>query len=362
MDWKPWQVTAANYMINIDDLLKPIAEDKPCGEDFTYHPTFQNLETLARGKPETQFSAAEEPDWKEVRDAALEVLTQSKHLAAAVILTRALLRLGGLDGLGEGLAVVRGLTEKYWPTLYPQMDPEDNNDPTERINILNDLSSSKFVRQLGELVLCNSPTMGRITLQQILAAKERSDKPADSEAPPAAGPDINQIKAAFKDAGPAPAQAAFNSVLAAAEQARGIETFLDTTLGASRGVNFESLNKVLGDMKRVLEPFREDGAGPASEVAEAGAPGVAAGNGGAEQPQGKRGPGMSGTIQSRGDVMKALDLICEYYRQHEPSSPVPLILQRAHRLVDKDFMAIVSDLTPDALTHLQVITGTKTDK
>jgi len=41
---------------------------------------------------------------------------------------------------------------------------------------------------------------------------------------------------------------------------------------------------------------------------------------------------------------------------------VPLILQRAHRLVDKDFMAIVSDLTPDALTHLQVITGTKTDK
>lgn len=71
---------------------------------------------------------------------------------------------------------------------------------------------------------------------------------------------------------------------------------------------------------------------------------------------------MSGTIQSRADVIKALDLICAYYRDYEPSSPVPFILQRAHRLVDKDFMAIVSDLTPDALSHLQVITGTKSDK
>ena len=69
-----------------DDLLKPIAADKPCGEDFTYHPSFQNLEMISRGKPETQSfgsstepSPAEEPDWKQVRDAAVEVLGQSKQ-------------------------------------------------------------------------------------------------------------------------------------------------------------------------------------------------------------------------------------------------------------------------------------------
>lgn len=346
-------------MINVDDLLKPVAEDKPCGEDFTYHPTFQNLETLARGKPETQFSAAEEPDWKEVRDAALEVLTQSKHLAAGVILARALLKLGGLEGFGEGLGVVRGLVEKYWPSIYPQLDPDDNNDPTERINILNGLSSAKFVRELGQLVLCNSPSMGRITLQQILEAKERGDKTPDSGAPASTGPDLNQIKAAFKDAGSGPVQATLSFVEAATDQAHGIETFLDATLGAGRGVNFESLNKALNEMKRALEPYR--GSSPAAPAEAGAAPTVApTANGGAQQPQ--SGPAMSGTIQSRRDVVKALDLICDYYREHEPSSPVPLILQRAHRLVDKDFMAIVTDLTPDALTHLQVITGTKADK
>ena len=50
-------------------------------------------------------------------------------------------------------------------------------------------------------------------------------------------------------------------------------------------------------------------------------------------------------------------MICDYYRTNEPSSPVPLILQRAQRLVAKDFMEILTELTPDALSQLQVITG-----
>src|SRR5215204_1720163 len=117
-------------MINVDDVLKPVADDKPCGEDFSYHPTFQNLETISRGKAETQFSPAEEPPWKDVRDAAIEVLGQSKHLTAGVILTVSLMKIDGLEGFRDGLAVVRGLTERYWPDVYPRLDPEDNNDPT----------------------------------------------------------------------------------------------------------------------------------------------------------------------------------------------------------------------------------------
>jgi type VI secretion system protein ImpA len=47
----------------------------------------------------------------------------------------------------------------------------------------------------------------------------------------------------------------------------------------------------------------------------------------------------------------------DYYPENEPSSPVPLFHQRAQRLVDKDFMAIIFDLTPHAVSRLQVITG-----
>src|SRR5947209_186522 len=133
-------------MINVDDLLKPLGDGKPCGEDFSYHPSLQKLETLTQGTPEVEMGEfkkpAEEPDWKAVRDQALEVLNQTKHLTPGVILTAALLKIGGLEGFRDGLALMRGYTEKYWAELYPKLDPEDNNDPTERLNILNQLSST----------------------------------------------------------------------------------------------------------------------------------------------------------------------------------------------------------------------------
>jgi len=130
-------------------------------------------------------------------------------------------------------------------------------------------------------------------------------------------------------------------------------SFLETTLGAGRGVNFELIENLLGELKQAVEPYSASDT-PTAEGAGADA-------GGAGQPlalPGGRGA-LSGAIQSRSDVIKALDLICDYYRHQEPSSPVPLILQRAQRLVDKDFMAIMTDLNPEAVTQLQVITGTK---
>ena len=345
-------------MINVEDLLKPIAGEKPCGEDFTYHPSFQNLETISRGKPETQFGPGEEPDWKEVRDAALEVLGQSKHLGASVILTVSLLKTGELEGLRDGFAVVRGLTERFWNDLYPKLDPEDNNDPTERLNILNNLSSGgepyKFTGHLRQLVLCTSPSMGRITLQQIIAAKERGKPEAGGEAKPASGPDLNQIQAAFREAGPAAATPALALVEEIIGHASGIESFLDSTLGAGKGVNFESLNKLLAEMKQALEPYA---AGEAPAAGEAAASEAAPAGGG--QARASAGAAGVGGIHTRADVIKALGLICDYYRANEPSSPIPLILQRAQRLVDKDFMTILTDLTPDALKQLEVITGTQ---
>jgi type VI secretion system protein ImpA len=335
-------------MINVDDLLKPVADDKPCGEDFTYHPSFQNLETLSRGKPETQFSQAEDPDWKEVRDAAMDVLGQSKHLTAGVILTVSLVKIGGLEGLRDGLAAVRGMAEQYWGDVYPKLDPDDNNDPTERLNILNNLSSAgepyKFTSHVKQIIMCESPAMGRVTLGQIMAAKDGGSNP-----------DMNQIQAAFRDAGPDAARSTLSLVTETIGHAQGIEGFLDSTIGAGRGVNFESLDKLLDEMKRAVEPFAGDGEGGAETPSGDGA--ADSGEAPAGRPAARGGPGVSGTIQSRADVIKALDLICDYYRQNEPSSPVPLIIQRAQRLVDKDFMTIMSDLTPDALTQLQVITG-----
>lgn len=52
-----------------------------------------------------------------------------------------------------------------------------------------------------------------------------------------------------------------------------------------------------------------------------------------------------------------LDLICDYYARCEPSSPVPLLLKRAKRLVFMDFIEIIKDLAPDGLSQVELIRG-----
>jgi type VI secretion system protein ImpA len=56
-------------------------------------------------------------------------------------------------------------------------------------------------------------------------------------------------------------------------------------------------------------------------------------------------------------VIRVLDKICDYYQQCEPSSPVPLLLNRARKLVRKNFMEIIQDLTPEAIHQIEIISG-----
>jgi type VI secretion system protein ImpA len=69
------------------------------------------------------------------------------------------------------------------------------------------------------------------------------------------------------------------------------------------------------------------------------------------------GPAISGEIKSREDVVRVLDKICLYYERYEPSSPIPLLLQRSKRLVSANFMDIVRDLAPDGLSQVENLRG-----
>ena len=62
---------------------------------------------------------------------------------------------------------------------------------------------------------------------------------------------------------------------------------------------------------------------------------------------------LSARLDNRDDVLKALDLVVDYYRRREPGSPVPLLIERARRMVPMTFMEAIGDLAPDALNRLK---------
>jgi type VI secretion system protein ImpA len=69
----------------------------------------------------------------------------------------------------------------------------------------------------------------------------------------------------------------------------------------------------------------------------------------------------TGEIVGRDDVIRTLDRLCEYYKRYEPSSPVPLLLMRAKRLVSMDFMEILQDLAPNGIAQAQAIGGAESE-
>ena len=65
-------------------------------------------------------------------------------------------------------------------------------------------------------------------------------------------------------------------------------------------------------------------------------------------------------LDSREDVLRALELVIDYYRRREPGSAVPLLVERARRMVPMTFMEAIGDLAPDALTRVQDLLGPPT--
>ena len=45
--------------------------------------------------------------------------------------------------------------------------------------------------------------------------------------------------------------------------------------------------------------------------------------------------------------IRALDAVAAFFSKNEPSSPVPLLVERAKRLVAKDFLDVLADIAPE---------------
>src|SRR5947209_1072212 len=125
--------------VDVDVLVSPVPGSEPCGPDLEYgDPAFAVLERAAQGKPEQQIGStiipAEPPDWKAVGRQASELLSRTKDLRIAVHLAKALLHTDGLKGFAAGLTVIDKIIQSYWDGVHPRLDPDDDNDPTMRLN------------------------------------------------------------------------------------------------------------------------------------------------------------------------------------------------------------------------------------
>ena len=353
--------------IDVEALLAPVSDDAPSGASVEYDDRFIELEVLARGVAQEEDAEgkivrdAQPPDWREVERVALELSKESKDLRVAIYLARTGLALTGLPGFRDALALIEGYVTRYWPSFYPQLDPDDNNDPSARVNTLRSLCDNEtMLRALRAAPLTQSRQFGRISYRDYAVATGAMPAPATKggdERPP----DPGKIDAAFADT-PAEAMAEIQEAATAALQSLStIEKTVDEAVGAGNGADLEPIEKLMREIKGLVDrevTKRGGGEGAAAAEGDETATEAAGGSPGG----GGRAGGLGGAVRSRDDVLLLLDRICRYYTDYEPSSPVPLILNRTKRLVTMSFLDILKDLTPGGVQEFGVIAGIKDEE
>lgn len=343
-------------MLDAGALLAEVSSALPCGEDVEYDPAFLELERVVHGKPDVQYGStvveAVPPDWKEAQALALSLLEKSRDLRVAAHLARALLNRAGFGGFSEGLDLIACMLEQRWAHLYPQLDPDDDNDPTARVNALAGLvDSATTLAEVREAPLAISRAHGEVTLRDVEYATGEIAVPAGVSAPT-----LSSIDLAVSDAGEN-ARESLAALRRALDAATRIETVIMNNVGVAQAIDLDPLRRLLRHAVAFLgERLPEEQALPAEaaqDAAPGGAPAAAAAAAPARPP---------GEVESREDVLRALDRICKYYETYEPGSPVPLLLKRARRLVDKNFMEILEDLAPDGLAQARQIGGVQSEE
>lgn len=346
--------------MDLDALLQSHGDDAPSGEDLEYDPVFTELEIAATHGEERQAGdeilPPEDPDYKEVATKAMEILERSHDLRAAIFLAEANLRLKGFPGFAEATGYLARCLDEYWDTCHPELDADDDNDPTMRVNAVRTLvDDARILRGVRRAPLTQSRMFGAFSLRDIAVSDGEMTPPADMDNVP----DSGQVAAAFQDTDEDVLREIATAVAQALEDVTKISAKFDEET-PGQGPDLDPLLKFLKQANAKLSTALGDPV-DAADAAEASAD---AGNAAAPQAGGgggNAGPSGGGAINSPTDVQNALDRIIGYYEREEPSSPLPILLKRAKTLVGADFLTIVRNMAPDGVDQVNLLGGLEDD-
>lgn len=339
--------------VDITTLATPLDGDAPSGPDLEYDADFMALEraVASRGERVVGGDDAEpdEPDWERLVPSALDLFARTRDLRVAAILSLAWLRTGGLPGWRDGLALIDAMLGQLWESVHPQLDADDDDDPTARVNALMPLADPQAVlRHLRSTPFVRSARLGAFSLRDLRIANG-SLKPVGDEV----APTTSEIEACCLDCPEDVLGENAAAVHAALAHARSIDAQLTERL-STHAPELRPLVTDLYELDRFLQAqwtARTGTTDSADAVDDAG-------DGQAGTPAAT---GGSGKIAGPADVVRRIDEICDYYARQEPSSPVPILLRRAQGLVGLGFEDLLRNLAPGGLGELQQVAGPATE-
>lgn len=349
-------------LADLSSMLTELPNDK-AGENCEYEPLYMELETLAIpvAQQEMGDSVVEgrDADFRRLQKSCEELWHKTRDLRVAAYFTIANFCNNGLKGLEQGVELIDYLIVNMWDEVWPRLDPDDDNDPTERINSLSMISPRtgafsdpiEFMNHVRSVKLVDSlPYSLRdyLNLLGILDAGELED-PVMMQAQLRNIPydELQQNKEVTEH------------ILKLLEH---ISSLFNEKVGQSGYISFDALQNELNYLKKFYETYaveekrdtvvKEDNAQQNSDTQEKISDQTRTETGQVK----KLTPVFdvqSLVIDNRNDALLLIRKCADYFNKAEPTSPLPYLLNRALRMANMNFVDILAEIDQNSLEKVK---------
>ncbi|MGO9992909.1 MAG: type VI secretion system protein TssA [Steroidobacteraceae bacterium] len=317
--------------MDVEALVHPLGEGAPCGTDLDDTQQMAAIDAFRVFGQDRPLNT--DTDWRAINAAALDALGTSRDFRLLAHLAAAQLRLAGLQPFVGSLGVAARWLEDYFDDVFPRID----DDAVLRKNALNYFADRMAVIDaLRRVPLVSHRQLGSFNLRHVtIAAGQQAPDAEDAVSPPTEA----LINGAFAAAPPEELVQLVASIDAGLSALKTIESAMVAKHGVQAAPDTGPLSEVLVRMRDIVAKHVPV---PATAAAvDAAADGAAPAD------------SVPGQIRSREDAIRSLDAVADFFRRCEPSSPVPMFVERAKRLISRNFLEVLAELAPDSVAAVK---------
>lgn len=366
---------ASEEIIPLEELLQPVSEESPVGEDIRDDPSpasayysIKDARNAARAAERNNMfdgdSSEADAQWRKILELAPDILkNNAKDLEIASWYTEALIRRYGFQGLRDGFKLIKGLIEQYWDDLYPLPDEDGVETRVASLSGLNGEGAEGVliapIRNVDITQGSDPAPFSYWKYQQAMEIEKIIDEETKADKAAKLGFSNDDVERAVSESSETFFVDNRDDVSTAIDTYREISRMLDEYCGlndsppTSNIINI--LEECLGTINHIGKykmPAEESEDDLTDDQAENSNDDTATG-----------GTQVSGPVKTRADAFKKLTEISAFFRKTEPHSPISYILERAVKWGDMPLDDLMKELIPDssARDFYGSLTGVKTE-
>jgi type VI secretion system protein ImpA len=333
--------------IDINALTTPLSDEQPSGPDLSYDSERQEIESaFERSVSDGGTSGDDETDWRETIKLITAQAERTRDLWLPVYLMRAAAQSGNFEMVADGSELLARLLEDRWADVHPQLEEygfTGRKTPCESLTRI-----AEFLGPFSRMPLLEHQRLGSYSGADF---ERFHDQGSSAES-------YGMFRALIEATSVEDLQAVVDRLDAIRAAIKRADQVMTANAEGDTSTNYQTTYEAMDKIRRaVASNLPVDDKADVAQDGDAGDSDGWSGSGDSTSHggSGQGGPGFSGGINSRNDVIRALDAISAYYAKSEPASPVPFALRRAKEWISLDFLAVLEDIAPGGLDEAKKI-------